>query len=76
MPVGNIGPLEILVVLIIALIVLGPQRLPSAARTVGRGVREFREAISGTLGGDDDDEDDRVEIEEPEPPRPARPREG
>ena len=75
MGVGNIGPLEILVVLIIALIVLGPQRLPSAARTVGRGVREFREAISGTLGGDDD-EDDRVEIEEPEPPRPARPREG
>jgi sec-independent protein translocase protein TatA len=72
--VGNIGPLEILVVLIIALIVLGPQRLPGAARTVGRGVREFREAISGVVGGDDDEE--RAEIEEPEPPKTARPREG
>ena len=50
----NIGPLELIVVLIIALIVLGPQRLPDAARSVGRGIREFR----GALNMEHDDEDD------------------
>ena len=54
---GNIGPLEIVVVLIIALIVFGPKRLPELGRSLGRGIREFR----GSLGGnDDDDEDDRT----------------
>ena len=48
----NIGPLELIVVLIIALIVLGPHRLPEVARSVGRGMREFRSALEH---GDDDD---------------------
>ena len=39
---GSIGPAEILVVLVVALIVLGPSRLPSAARSVGKAVGEFR----------------------------------
>jgi sec-independent protein translocase protein TatA len=52
---GNIGPLEIVVVLIIALIVFGPKRLPELGRSLGRGIREFR----GSIGGDHDDEDDR-----------------
>jgi len=52
---GNIGPLEIIVVLIIALIVFGPKRLPELGRSLGRGIREFR----GSLGGDDDDDDER-----------------
>lgn len=51
---GNIGPLEIVVVLIIALIVFGPKRLPELGRSLGRGIREFR----GSLGGDSDDKDD------------------
>jgi len=46
----NIGPLELVVVLIIALIVLGPKRLPDAGRSVGRGIREFKQAISGNDG--------------------------
>jgi sec-independent protein translocase protein TatA len=58
--VFNIGPLELIVVLIIALLVLGPQRLPDAARSVGRGLREFR----GALSMDHDEDDDY----EPEPP--------
>ena len=41
----QIGPLELLVVAVIALLVLGPQRLPDAARAVGRGMREFRSAL-------------------------------
>src|SRR5437588_2957114 len=51
--VFQVGPLELIVVLIIALLVLGPQRLPDAARSVGRGLRELRGALSM-----DDDEDD------------------
>jgi sec-independent protein translocase protein TatA len=56
--VPNIGPLELVVVLIIALLVLGPQRLPQVARSVGRGVREFKQAISMDSSDDDDDEDE------------------
>jgi TatA/E family protein of Tat protein translocase len=44
---GNIGPLEILVVLIIALIVFGPKRLPELGNSLGRGIREFRSSVSG-----------------------------
>jgi len=42
------GPLELMVILVVALIVLGPSRLPDAARSVGRGMREFKESLSGT----------------------------
>jgi sec-independent protein translocase protein TatA len=52
----QVGPLELLVVGIIALLVLGPARLPDAAKAMGRGMREFRSALDG---GDDQDEDDR-----------------
>jgi len=52
----NIGPLELIVVLIIALVVLGPKKLPQVGRSVGRGMREFKDAISG-----DDDEPRRLD---------------
>jgi sec-independent protein translocase protein TatA len=58
---GQVGSLEIVVVLVIALIVLGPKRLPEVARSVGRGVRELRDAMSGEDEEDEDDEDrDRI----------------
>jgi sec-independent protein translocase protein TatA len=52
---GGIGPMEIILVLAIALIVLGPKKLPEAGRAVGKGLREFKESLSG-LEPDDEDE--------------------
>lgn len=43
----GIGPMELIVVLVIALIVLGPKRLPSAGRSLGDGIRQFKGAIAG-----------------------------
>jgi sec-independent protein translocase protein TatA len=57
--VFNISPLEIVVLLVIALIVLGPQRLPEMARSVGRGMREFRAALTSDSRDDEDDDFDR-----------------
>jgi sec-independent protein translocase protein TatA len=55
------GPLELIVILGIALIVLGPKKLPEAARSVGRGMREFKETLQGAndYGYDDDVEEER-----------------
>lgn len=55
---GNIGPLEIGIVLIIALIVFGPKRLPELGSSLGRGIREFKETISGDREDDDEPDDD------------------
>jgi sec-independent protein translocase protein TatA len=48
----NIGPLEIAIVLVIALVVLGPKRLPELGKSMGKGIREFK----GSLSMDDEDE--------------------
>jgi TatA/E family protein of Tat protein translocase len=40
----NIGPLELMVIMVIALLVVGPRRLPEVGRSIGRGIREFRKA--------------------------------
>ena len=53
----SVGPMELVIVLLIALIVLGPKRLPEAGRAIGKGMREFKDSLSG-LGSHDDDEDD------------------
>jgi sec-independent protein translocase protein TatA len=50
---GNIGLPEILVVLVIALIIFGPKRLPELGRSVGKGIREFRSSISGNDEGEE-----------------------
>ena len=55
------GPLELMVILVVALIVLGPARLPEAARSVGRGMRELKESLTA----DDDDDDEPDPYDEP-----------
>jgi sec-independent protein translocase protein TatA len=47
--------MELIVVLVIALIVLGPKRLPQAGRSIGRGMRELKDALAGDSKTDDDD---------------------
>lgn len=66
---GQVGLPEIIVVLVIALLVLGPKRLPVVARNLGRGVREFKEAISMDSFGGDDDDRDRAPRREPDSER-------
>ncbi len=46
MPVGIENPVHLLFVAAVALVVLGPRRLPELARALGKGMREFREALS------------------------------
>ncbi len=43
----NIGPLEIVIVLIIVLVIFGPKRLPDLGRSLGRGMREFKDSVTG-----------------------------
>ena len=59
----NIGPAELMVIFVLALLVFGPKKLPEVSRQIGRGIREFRRAsdqiqgeIHGALNLDDDDE--------------------
>ncbi len=53
---SGIGVPELLIVLVIALIVLGPKKLPEVGRSLGRGMREFKDSVSGDDKDDDDDE--------------------
>lgn len=58
----NVGPLELAIVLIIALVIFGPKRLPELGKSLGNGLREFKDSVSGN-GKDDADDDDPPEIE-------------
>ena len=53
---SGIGFPELLIVLVIALIVLGPKKLPEVGRSLGKGMREFKDSVSGITSDDDDDE--------------------
>jgi len=57
----NVGPMELVLVLAIALIVLGPKKLPEVGRSLGKGMREFKESLSGDHPDADDDEPPTIE---------------
>ncbi|CAN5768856.1 MAG: Sec-independent protein translocase subunit TatA/TatB [Thermoleophilaceae bacterium] len=54
--VGGIGPLEIGIVLLIVLIIFGPKRIPELGRSLGSGMRGFKESVTGKDKGDDEPE--------------------
>jgi sec-independent protein translocase protein TatA len=57
------GPLEIVIILVIVLIIFGPKRLPDLGRSLGRGMREFKDSVTGK----DKDELPEGGAEKPEP---------
>lgn len=63
---GNIGPLEIAIVLIIALLVFGPKRLPELGKSLGKGIREFKGSITGE-NDEDEKHDERAQIAAADP---------
>ncbi len=77
----NVGPLEIAIVLVIALVVFGPKRLPELGRSLGKGINEFREGVSkigeatDVDSDDSDDDSDQVELTAPAAtgPEPVEP---
>ncbi len=62
---SQIGPMEIVLVLVVALLVLGPKRLPEAGRSLGKGIREFKDSVSGAAN------DDAQTTELPPTPQPT-----
>ena len=54
----NIGPTELIIVLVIVLLIFGPKRLPGLGKQLGSGMREFKDSISGNSRDDDDDDED------------------
>jgi sec-independent protein translocase protein TatA len=53
----NVGLPEMIIVLVIALIVLGPKKLPDFGRSLGNGMREFKDSLTGDSRREDDDDE-------------------
>ena len=56
----NIGPLELVIVLVIVLVIFGPKRLPGLGRSLGTGMREFKDSVTGK---DKDEERQQLEAD-------------
>jgi sec-independent protein translocase protein TatA len=57
--VPDVSPIQLIIVMIIALVVLGPKRLPEMGKSLGKGIREFKQSVSG---------DDHPSLPAPVPP--------
>ena len=73
-----LGGWELAIVLVIVLVLFGPKRLPGLGKSLGTGMREFKESITGN-SRDEDDEEDRPELKQAtadgDPERPVPPAE-
>src|SRR3954469_25102537 len=72
----NVGPLEIAVVLIIVLIIFGPKRLPELGQSMGRGICEFKNSLSGDKEEDEGEQKrpgleatHQLQVSQPQPPQ-------
>ena len=65
----NVGPIEIIVVILILIVIFGPKRIPELGRSVGQGMRNFKQSVTGR------DRDAEPRGLEREPPRGSAPTE-
>ena len=70
MPLG-IGPLEIIIVLVIVLLIFGPKRLPDLGRSLGSGMREFKDSVTGKDKDELNEADRPVTTQQPEAAQPV-----
>lgn len=69
------GPLEIAIILLIVLIIFGPKRLPDLGRSLGSGLRNFKDSITGKDEGEKHEELTAAKADEPpQEPEPAKAR--
>ena len=61
---SGIGPMELIVVLVVALLIFGPKRLPAVGRSLGRGMREFKDSVTGA------DRDELADADAPDASQP------
>ena len=64
----NVGPVEIIIVLVIVLLIFWPKRLPDLGRSLGRGMREFKDSVTGK-----DDDEKQLEERHAEQAAPVAP---
>ena len=64
---GPLGFPELIFILVLALLIFGPKRLPDLGKSLGRGMREFKDSVTGK----DDDEPAQITQSEPAPSEPA-----
>ena len=69
--VGPLGPLELGIIALIVLVIFGPKRLPDLGKSLGTGMREFKDSITGKDSGDD--EPAAAELDPPAEVGPATP---
>ena len=72
MPFG-IGIWELLILLLVLLLVFGPKRLPEMGRQLGKGMREFKDSVSGSKDDDERPYDEVAELPAADPHEPATP---
>jgi sec-independent protein translocase protein TatA len=68
----NVGPIEIIILLLILIVIFGPKRIPELGRSVGQGMRNFKQSVTGRDRADEGRELERRSTEGPARPEPAR----
>lgn len=68
---SQIGPLEIILVIVVLLVIFGPKRLPSLGKSLGTGMREFKDSITGEDKKDEAENDERPALTQAQADAPA-----